>query len=186
MNTPLVIGFAGPKGCGKTFNAMRVCHEVDKLRMSFSMEAFATPLKCMLSAIGVPHEHLHDPSLKETPLSYPFEGLTARRLMQTLGTEWGRDMASKSLWVDLMDNTIAYLAIGGTNVVIIDDVRFADEAQYVTSQGVLVYLNGSEYAKDHQSEMPLDVSGLPNVFFSENVEQTLAHLKPLLERLKNG
>lgn len=180
MSNLIVVGFSGPKGCGKSFNAEHVAEAARHLKLVVFFESFASPLKRMLAELGVPKPHLHDPDFKDSPLHYPFEGLTARRLMQTLGTEWGRNIISKSLWIDIMDNNVASLAIDGYDLVVIDDVRFRDEAEYVTSNGILICLSGRNgYTEEHQSEMPLDVSGLPNVFYSESVEQTLAHLKPL-------
>jgi hypothetical protein len=56
--------------------------------------------------------------------------------MQTLGTEWGRQLISPTLWVD------AWMAAALTarGAVIADDVRFADEADAVRALGGIVVL----------------------------------------------
>lgn len=177
---PIIIGFAGPKGSGKTFNAWHAARVANDLDLSTRITSFAAPLKRMLEALGVPAKTLNRHELKEEPLQYPFAGLTPRRLMQTLGTEWGRDMIAKSLWIDLMGASVESFAAQGVEVVIIDDVRFSDEAQYVADNGILICLVGVDYSGAHQSEMPLDVSGLHNVIFASNTDQAIAHVSEVL------
>lgn len=59
-----------------------------------------------------------------------------RKLLQWLGTEWGRDSISQSLWVDLWKESVK-AHMGQDIVVICDDVRFDNEAE------ALINMNGT-------------------------------------------
>lgn len=57
-----------------------------------------------------------------------------RKLLQWLGTDWGRDTISPTIWVDIWKAEVnSYLAQGAT--VVCDDVRFDNEAQTVLDMG---------------------------------------------------
>lgn len=149
---PPIIGFTGFAGSGKTTatNALLRKH------LGAQRLAFADPLKRMtrelLRAVlpkGWEHDsasYIADPVLKETPI--PFMGnLTAREIMQTLGTEWGRKTLHEDFWVQLASGKVERL-IGtsfkkSANVplkLIFDDVRFANEADMIRRYGGIVVL----------------------------------------------
>ena len=60
--------------------------------------------------------------------------VTARRIMQTLGTEWGREMLREDFWTAIAYNRCAY-HLGSAGRVVIDDMRFANELETVLSLG---------------------------------------------------
>ena len=64
---------------------------------------------------------------KEEPV--PGIGKSFREMAQTLGTEWGREHVSDTLWVDLAKSIISTLEEQGCPLVIIPDVRFENEAK---------------------------------------------------------
>ena len=119
--------------------------------------SFADPMRSMLQAMGVDLLHLHDQSLKEKKI----EGIekSARELMQTLGTGWGRNMISESIWLWAMQQRIERAKKEGARLVVIDDCRFDNEAIWVNQQqGKVVRLSrdGFEYGSDnHESEQPI-------------------------------
>jgi hypothetical protein len=119
--------------------------------------SFADPMRSMLQAMGVDISHLHDQSLKEKKI----EGIekSARELMQTLGTDWGRNMISESIWLWAMQRRIERAGKEGAGLVVIDDCRFDNEALWVSEQqGKVVRLarDGFEYGSDnHESEQPI-------------------------------
>ncbi len=81
----------------------------------------------MLEAAGVPERHLYgSPADKAEPL-YVLGGVSARKAMQTLGTEWGRAL-HPDLWVRLWE-------AGAGEGCIADDVRFVNEAQSIRRAG---------------------------------------------------
>lgn len=57
---------------------------------------------------------------------------TPRHVLQTLGTQWGRDCINQSIWLDCMKYRIAKEKDWG---VVIDDVRFLNEAEMIKSMG---------------------------------------------------
>src|SRR5262245_61605141 len=121
----LLIGITGLAGSGKSTLAKQYEVEQNEKRIPF-----AQPLKDMLEAMGVPHKHLHGtPAQKAEPLAI-LGGKSARFALQRLGTEWGRDMISESLWVDAWRQRAEITLSTGRDVVV-DDVRFANEVDVI-------------------------------------------------------
>lgn len=122
----MLIGLSGPLGAGKSLAARLL-----SVHYGLPIVPLAAPLKAMLETLGVPPANLYGtPAQKAEPLAM-LGGKSAREAMQTLGTEWGRQLVSESLWRD------AWLAKAGTRA-IADDVRFADEAEMIRSRGGVV------------------------------------------------
>jgi hypothetical protein len=97
--------------------------------------SFATPIKAMLSALGLSNEQLNG-SQKE--VLDPRFGRTPRYLMQTLGTEWGRGLVREDLWPSMA------LDSGLDIVKVVDDMRFANELAAVRDRcGVVVRCNSA-------------------------------------------
>ena len=58
-------------------------------------------------------------------------------------------MVGRSVWVLALDAALE----GVEGVILIDDVRFEGEAQYVRERGVLVHVSGrTQFTDDHESE----------------------------------
>ena len=118
---PSVIGLTGTKGIGKSTFANRVGGHILSL---------STPIKEMLSVI-VDKKYLYDEKEEQIP-GFP-EGLNGRKLLQTLGTEWGR-MLYPGIWLNKTHDIIADLIAWASAAdyqsfrVIVDDVRFKNEA----------------------------------------------------------
>ena len=155
-----IIALNGPKGVGKT----TVARALEKHLAAYGETAilsFASPIKKMAQAIGVPDAHLLDPEYKEKPI--PGLGVTSRVLMQTLGTEWGRQMISENIWLWAMDRAIEREAWSlafeeDALFVIIDDCRFDNEADHVWKRGGIVVnleREGVGYTGEHSSERKL-------------------------------
>lgn len=144
---PPVIGFTGLAGSGKSTAARWVMANHNNP----ALQRFAGPLKQMTHTLiraAAPRswpvsatDYIRDPVLKEEPIPY-LGGLTARRIMQTLGTEWGRDTIHPDFWVAIAAGKLERL-LGSPfkksrNVpikVIYDDVRFANEAAMLRAYG---------------------------------------------------
>ena len=122
----MIIGFCGPIGAGKTLAAM---HLVD--HHGFQRRRFAGPLRAMLKALGLSDREL-DGDMKMSPCAL-LGGKTPRQAMQTIGTEWGRDLIDPELWVR------AWLQdISGFDRVVADDVRFPNECAAIRARGGVV------------------------------------------------
>jgi len=117
-----LIGLIGLKGCGKSTVAQWLCND-----HGFHRLAFATPLKRMLEVI-IPAENLYG-SKKEEVIAWL--GCSGRHAMQTLGTDWGRQMISPTLWVDALARNPEFLH----GRAVVDDCRFPDEAELIRSHG---------------------------------------------------
>lgn len=124
----MLIGITGRAGSGKDTAA-------DHLAKAhrFMPVAFASPLRVMLQAgLGLTDEHFTQARKNE---SIDWIGKSPRQLLQTLGTEWGRNQVNRTLWIDLAEQELDSLA--GLDVVF-TDVRFADEAAMIRSRGGII------------------------------------------------
>ena len=141
----VVIAFAGKAGAGKSTCADHLINQ-----HGFERIKFASALKEMLRTFlryrgAAPEliERMVEGDLKERP-SPLLNDQTPRRALQTLGTEWGRQLIHENLWVDTERD---HLPKWGRFVC--DDCRFPNEAamirgvggkliQVVRSEGVVV------------------------------------------------
>jgi hypothetical protein len=81
-------------------------------------------------------------------------GVSPRQMMQTLGTEWGRSCIHPDLWIMVAAGTVEEQLKRGRNVVI-DDVRFPNEAEMIRRLGGELWLvdrPGVVYEGNHASE----------------------------------
>lgn len=143
MNYPRIIGVLGVAGSGKTLVSKHLSEEFGYTRMRF-----AEPIKRMLKSLGLTDEQV-DGDEKMTPLAQ-FGGATARGMMQTLGTEWGRRLVHPEIWV----NSWLREAASVTTPIVVDDVRFPNEVAAIRSLGGVlwrVYRPGLNTG-DHASE----------------------------------
>lgn len=151
-NLPKLIALSGVMGSGKTTVARYLEQE-----HGYTRTRFAGPLKAMLQALllasGADTTLVHDMidgKLKEQR-SDLLHGATPRYAMQTLGTEWGRNMLGPSLWIDAWrNNAVQVIASGGR--VVVDDCRFPNEAALVQEMGGKVL---------HVSNTQQKASGMP-------------------------
>ncbi len=134
MSLPPLIAFAGRAGSGKTTAAETLIDQ------GFALVKFADPLKDMMRAfyasLGLEPEQIErriEGDRKEEPDPH-LGGKTPRMAMQTLGTEWGRDLIHKDLWVKAWAAKVTKLRHRGIPVVV-DDCRFPNEARRVRILG---------------------------------------------------
>lgn len=132
---PLLIGITGFKRSGKDTTG-----EVMAAILGAQCIAFADPIKdavrAILRAQGVDDttiEECIDGDLKEAPCPY-LQDKSPRYVMQTLGTEWGRETLGDTIWVDAALNR----ASNSTLPTIITDVRFPNEAAAIREAGGVV------------------------------------------------
>ncbi len=125
-----LVGFCGPIGAGKTTAArLLVAQGFERVRL-------AEPLKNMLRALGLTESEI-DGSDKEKP-SDLLCGATPRWAMQSIGTEWGRQCLGADFWVRAWAKIADEKLARGVPVVV-DDVRFSNEAQAIWDRdGLLI------------------------------------------------
>ena len=147
-----IIGLVGPAGAGKSAVAKILANT-----HGYRIAPMAGPLKKMLIAGGLSHEDVYG-AHKERP-SPLLGGATPRRAMQTLGTEWGRDLIHPDIWVNMW--TDAYEKVCGGSAwmrrqpLVADDVRFENEVAAIKQLGgtiVEVKRPHYGYGTGHRSE----------------------------------
>lgn len=150
MSGKKLIGIVGLARVGKDTAADYLCNVYDLHRY-----AFADPIKDMLTCV---FGNLFRNGDRENPIEWL--GKSPRQMMQTLGTEWGRGLIHPDLWVLVAGQMWQkYQKVGPSDGVVISDVRFANEAEWIRSQGgVLIQIRRKnvEQVAEHISE-----SGLP-------------------------
>ncbi|MHA6478933.1 deoxynucleotide monophosphate kinase family protein [Stutzerimonas sp. KH-1] len=175
----LIIGLHGLARTGKDTAARYLAAHYALLSY-----AFAEPLKAaIMQMFNLTAEHIEG-ALKEEPL--PGIGKSPRQLMQLLGTDWGRDMVHRELWLLLAEQNLNHMASLHQDPItgfILRDVRFENEADWVRSKGgVIVHIHRPEAqaVASHASESGIGVHD--NDFVIHN-DEDLPHLYKQLDRL---
>lgn len=161
---PDIIAFSGPKGSGKTTLADAFEVVAASNRINVERVSFAAPIKRMaevlLQAAGMTEAEVFDLiAVNKEKRIEALGGVTCRRVCQTLGTEWGREVVAGDLWLRIAESRIA--SMPHIDVVIIDDARFINEYAFINkSGGVLVEVEraGVEYDTSPPSEQPTPVA----------------------------
>jgi len=159
-----IIGLTGAAGSGKDTIADYLVDHHDFRKISF-----AEPLRRGLQAMfGIPMHMLQDRAIKHLPLNV-LGGKSIREAMNTLGTEWGRMCVADDIWLTTatfkLDQLRAQATLGHNNVkgIVISDVRFYNERDWLESQGGVVWhvrRPGNPYAlppESHVSQQGLAV-----------------------------
>ena len=160
----IIIGLAGRAGSGKTTAAK---HLVDKL--GFARLSFADPIRNMIGDLlldmGYGADYVDSLLTVEKNQVLAPIGRSARQLMQTLGTEWGRDCIDRDVWVTLARRRVHTL---GDERIVFDDVRFENEAAMIRGfGGIVIHIDRGELVTDkHRSEAGI-MDG-DNDFFVDN------------------
>lgn len=128
-----IIGIAGHARAGKDTVAQLIQEEYRAITY-----AFAEPLKDMLGVLGLDEQDLNGWRKDENNYDYH---ATPRHMMQTLGTEWGRDSINEHIWVIVAAKRIQRLNHAQPDAtIIITDVRFENEADFVRRHGFLIHV----------------------------------------------
>lgn len=157
---PKIIGLCGLKGVGKSTYA--------KSFDEATILSFADPIKAMLKVI-LPHPAWLDK--KEEPIPGFPDGINVRRMLQTLGTEWGRESIYPNIWVDAaMRKAEDHL---GKRLIIFDDIRFPNEAWAIKRLGhryeiitQIIHISREGHEPD-PSDLHVSEAGLPRHFIDK-------------------
>lgn len=177
-----LIGLTGYKGSGKTTAAnYLVAH-------GFVRISFAEPLKQMLITMGLTEEHIYGDK-KETPLEI-LGGKTPRWAMQTLGTEWGRQLICDDLWVRVAEASVCKALTGTPRYsAVIDDCRFLNEAAMIRNhKGTIIRITRSGYAaSQHASETEMDSIQNDFTIFNDGEKESLfKRLDEIMTEVENA
>lgn len=180
----MIVGFTGRRRSGKD-TAATALRDLDYTRLSF-----AGPLKEMLitllSVQGLSRTaayNLVEGADKETP-THLLNGRSPRYAMQTLGTEWGRDLIDVNLWV-----RAALRSAADDDKVMFTDVRFPNEVKAIHDAGgiVIKIVRPTPLASDdtHPSEILIDSLDVDAVVINEgSIEQLHARVLARLKELR--
>ena len=121
----MIIGLTGPAGSGKDTVAdwLEAGHD-------FTRVALADPIRKGLCGMFGLSMTLFKPGIKEQVI--PWIGKSPRELMQTLGTEWGREMVAPDIWLRVAENVVA--TEPGANIVV-TDIRMPNEVEWLRRLG---------------------------------------------------
>ena len=170
-----IIALNGAKTVGKT----TIANALAKLSDDVKVLSFAAPLRAMLKAMGVDAYNMN--VAKEKPI----KGIekSARELLCTLGTDWGRNMVSSEIWIWAMEKQMQRIVDNTDNpddlVIVIDDCRFPNEAIMIHQMhGCVVRLlrDGIEYDSTHESEQPLPDDLIDYEFDAGGVQNCLKNI----------
>ena len=146
MRSYPIIGVCGKARSGKDTVARFLLAD-GHARYQYSL---ADPLKAMLAAgLGV---DMRDPYWQERKEDIiPAFGKSPRQMMQTLGTEWGRQCVNDNLWLIMAQDRLNRNGPG----MVIADIRFDNEAAFVRRMGgtvVHVFRDSAPAVNSHASE----------------------------------
>lgn len=173
MSQPPIIGIAGRARSGKDTVANFIVAAIGGYRYSF-----ADPIRAMLAPLGV---DMNDPfwqERKEEPI--PALGVSPRRMMQTLGTEWGRQLIHPDLWVIMAHQRLLSNGPG----MVVSDVRFENEAAWVRKHGgriIHVIRPDTKAVEAHVSEDGIEMQDSDaQLFNSGTLEELQLSVRELL------
>ena len=156
----MIIGLMGKAGAGKD----TVANMLEGLPTStpVRIDALANPLYAGLSVmLDIDEDALRNRDTKETVLNGL--GKSPRQLLQTLGTEWGRECVHADIWarLALQRHQRATFEMNERIVTIITDVRFDNEVDVLKRQKhgcLLVHIErpGNPSVSEHVSEIAVD------------------------------
>jgi hypothetical protein len=128
----MIVGLAGKKRSGKSSAAKALADA------GFEVQSFAWILRIMihhfLGHLGMTQQEILCAEENKEAIIAPL-GVSLRYLLQTLGTEWGRELIHPDIWVMLARYKLNSLP---NRKVVFDDVRFENEAQLIREMGGLV------------------------------------------------
>lgn len=176
----MIIGFTAKMGVGKST-------AIDVIREACSGRAvlvkFAQPLYNMQEALYKEITPVH---------KRPEDFVKDRVLLQWLGTDWGRNTISKTLWVDLWKAKVKALSVDPRNIILCDDVRFDNEAETIKDLGgTVVKIEGPtrgavEGLKFHSSESGISTNLVDYVINNDgSKEEFKDYIYEFLKTLEN-
>lgn len=151
-----ILGVAGAASSGKD-----TCANWFSKERGACITHFAKDLKAALNAMfGFLPSDWDDRAWKERPVGWI--GKSPRELAQTLGTQWGRELVDKDIWVKAAAHRIEIELGHVKGLIVIPDVRFENEATWCRKNGNLLHVRRPRTAEvglsGHASEAGVSIS----------------------------
>jgi len=177
-----LIGITGAAGSGKSVLSKALQGQFGYYPMSFS-----AGLKKMIYTL--PHlseEKFADREWKEKV--HPFYGKSPREMMQTLGTEWARNLIHPDIWVWVAAQKVENKFTVTRNICnyIFDDVRFENEAEWIRNTGGLIVVlrrDETPEVREHSSEAGINTNIMDYVVRNNRSIEDLCSSAPFLNDL---
>lgn len=150
----MLVGIAGPAGAGKSTIGREIW-----LHDKFQILSFAHPLKAaLIKMTGLDRKWFYNIDYKEKEIP-GLPGVTPRIMMQKFGTEFAREMIAPDFWLWRMKMSLSKYS---DKNIVIDDIRFENEADLVrVNGGVVIHLQRDFVSptvhSTHKSEQPMNV-----------------------------
>jgi hypothetical protein len=157
----MLIGIYSPAaGSGKSTIADYLIAQHGFTRLSLA-EPLKDMIRVLLENFGYnPADAYHMTHVnKHAPLPEIDPRVNARHLLRTLGTEWGRTCVHPEIWLRCWSARYLNLLASGLNNVVVDDMRFLNEAAHIDKYGGQLWCvnrPGTERNTTHASEGGLD------------------------------
>ena len=166
MKNP-IIAFTGLAQSGKTTAANAF------ISIGYDRMSFADPLKAMVRSLtSVTDKDARPPELC---------GKSLREVYQSLGTDWGRNMVGGNIWIIAgrarLNTLLGDVESDIIRGIVIDDIRFDNEADLVRSMGgvVIEITRASVPQMEHASEAGISRDLIDYSFANEGDIATLQH-----------
>ena len=167
----MLVGLTGKARSGKDTLASYL-----ETSYGFRRYSFADPIRKGLTAMLGPSWCDGE---KEEPIRFNPKLKSPRYLMQTLGTEWGRNLFYDELWIDL-----AKYHMPKDCPVVVSDVRFENEAKFIRDCGgfiVHIQRDCAPKVREHISEAGIEK--VPGDFALDNnysISSMFSHMDSIL------
>lgn len=181
-----LIGLTGKMGSGKSTAIKFITKWAGRNKRDIKPLKFAQPLYDM-------QEYIYD---RISPVyTRPDDFVKDRKLLQWLGTEWGRDTIRKTLWGDIFAEAFTTWSKNEAVIVVSDDVRFDTEAELIHKLGgkiiQLTRSSGDDVthggASGHASEAGINQKFVDFVVDNNgSLEEYEMRLYETLERMKGN
>ena len=123
-----IIGIAGRKGHGKD-TAAKALPDYENVKFAGALKAMIRTYMEYVGMDAATIDRCIDGDMKEVPLEI-WGGKTTRYAMQTIGTEWGRNIIWEDLWVDSFKRRAVQF-----DQVVNTDPRFPNEVATIKEMG---------------------------------------------------
>ena len=156
-----IIGLTGQMGCGKSTAASYITE-----KYGFAEYSFANPLKNIAVIMGFNNDQVFGTQEQKLEVNALW-GVSGREFLQKFGTDICRetlpgifpnhDFKQYTIWIKLFEK---YCADNPNLNIVVSDVRFADEAKFITSAcGSIIKIE--RYNKSAKSNVDMHKSEIP-------------------------
>lgn len=158
----ILIGLTGKKFHGKDTAALLIKENCNSNNVSFL--SFAEPIKKALSIVHcIPEICFNEPNLKEIPMK-ELNNKTPREMAQWFGTDIYRNQFDQNIWLTNMSKRIKNC---DSDIIIVTDVRFDNEAQIIKDLGGKIILVDASERVSYKTDNHASENGISNEYIDD-------------------